>query len=236
MNPAALETNLKDLRERRHADRQQRRVHRPEPAEGRLRREPARGRLARRVQGARDPAHLDDGRGAEGDRGHHDARGRALEELLRARADVVALRPPDRGHARLHRRRSSRSARRSSRRTRRAFKAGYHYGETTEDFVVSVRGAAGEARAGRLPQHHRQPGARVRPRSPRPSKSELPLFLGAYPITPASAILEELARHKNFGVRTFQAEDEIAAVGAALGASVRRRARRAARRPARGSC
>ncbi len=49
--------------------------------------------------------------------------------------------------------------------------------------------------------------------------SKLPLFLGAYPITPASSILEELARHKSFGVRTFQAEDEIAAVGAALGAS-----------------
>ena len=49
--------------------------------------------------------------------------------------------------------------------------------------------------------------------------SGLPLFLGAYPITPASAILEELARHKNFGVRTFQAEDEIAAAGAALGAA-----------------
>src|SRR5207302_5282566 len=47
----------------------------------------------------------------------------------------------------------------------------------------------------------------------------LPLFLGSYPITPASDILHELARHKRFGVRTFQAEDEIAAVGAALGAS-----------------
>ena len=47
----------------------------------------------------------------------------------------------------------------------------------------------------------------------------LDLFLGAYPITPASSILEELAKHKAFGVRTFQAEDEIAAVGAALGAS-----------------
>ena len=45
------------------------------------------------------------------------------------------------------------------------------------------------------------------------------LFLGAYPITPASGILEELARQKAFGVRAFQAEDEIAAVGAALGAS-----------------
>ena len=50
-------------------------------------------------------------------------------------------------------------------------------------------------------------------------KSGLPLFLGAYPITPASGILHELAGYKNFGVRTFQAEDEIAAVGAALGAS-----------------
>ena len=47
----------------------------------------------------------------------------------------------------------------------------------------------------------------------------LPLFLGSYPITPASDILHELAKHKRFGVRTFQAEDEIAAVGAALGAS-----------------
>ena len=49
--------------------------------------------------------------------------------------------------------------------------------------------------------------------------SGLDLFLGAYPITPASSILEELAKHKAFGVRTFQAEDEIAAVGAALGAA-----------------
>jgi 2-oxoglutarate ferredoxin oxidoreductase subunit alpha len=49
--------------------------------------------------------------------------------------------------------------------------------------------------------------------------SGLDLFLGRYPITPASSVLEELARHKSFGVRTFQAEDEIAAVGAALGAA-----------------
>ena len=49
--------------------------------------------------------------------------------------------------------------------------------------------------------------------------SDLPLFLGSYPITPASDILHELAKHKAFGVTTFQAEDEIAAIGAALGAS-----------------
>ena len=50
-------------------------------------------------------------------------------------------------------------------------------------------------------------------------KSGLPLFLGSYPITPASDILHELSRYKNFGVRTFQAEDEISAITAALGAS-----------------
>ncbi|MFV1991167.1 MAG: 2-oxoacid:acceptor oxidoreductase family protein, partial [Acidimicrobiales bacterium] len=49
--------------------------------------------------------------------------------------------------------------------------------------------------------------------------SGLPLFLGSYPITPASDILHELSKHKNFGVRTLQCEDEIAAIGAALGAS-----------------
>jgi 2-oxoglutarate ferredoxin oxidoreductase subunit alpha len=100
----------------------------------------------------------------------------------------------------------------------RAFKAGYNYGETSEDFVVSY-----EVKPARLaPGTYRNVtgnqalslgliAASV--------KSGLPLFLGAYPITPASGILEELARHKRFGVRTFQAEDEIAAVGAALGAS-----------------
>ncbi len=50
-------------------------------------------------------------------------------------------------------------------------------------------------------------------------RAELPLFLGAYPITPASDILHELSKHKRFGVRTFQAEDEIAGIGAALGAA-----------------
>ena len=50
-------------------------------------------------------------------------------------------------------------------------------------------------------------------------KSGLELFLGSYPITPASDILHELARQKNFGVKTFQAEDEIAAICSAIGAS-----------------
>ncbi len=107
----------------------------------------------------------------------------------------------------------------------RAFMTGYHYGETSEDFVVSY-----EVKPAKLaPGVYRQitgNTALAYGLIAASVKSGLDLFLGAYPITPASSILEELARHKAFGVRTFQAEDEIAAAGAALGASVRRRARR----------
>jgi 2-oxoglutarate ferredoxin oxidoreductase subunit alpha len=100
----------------------------------------------------------------------------------------------------------------------KAFNTGYAFGETTESFAVQyeVKPAAlkpGTYRnvTGNQALAYGLIAASV--------KSGLPLFLGAYPITPASGVLEELARYKNFGVRTFQAEDEIAAVGAALGAS-----------------
>jgi 2-oxoglutarate ferredoxin oxidoreductase subunit alpha len=99
-----------------------------------------------------------------------------------------------------------------------AFQAGWNYGETTEDFSV---------------QYEVQP-ARLQPGTYRnisgntalayglvaaSRRSGLPLFLGSYPITPASDILHELSKLKRFGVRTMQAEDEISGVGAALGAS-----------------
>jgi 2-oxoglutarate ferredoxin oxidoreductase subunit alpha len=99
-----------------------------------------------------------------------------------------------------------------------AFQAGWNYGETTEAFSV---------------QYEVKP-ARLKPGTYRnitgntalsyglvaaSRRSGLPLFLGAYPITPASDILHELSKHKQFGVRTFQAEDEISGVGAALGAA-----------------
>jgi 2-oxoglutarate/2-oxoacid ferredoxin oxidoreductase subunit alpha len=99
-----------------------------------------------------------------------------------------------------------------------AFRAGWNYGETTEEFAVSYEVkpaplAAGTYRniTGNLALAYGLIAAAQRAR--------LPLFLGAYPITPASDILHELSKHKAFGVRTFQAEDEIAGVGAALGAS-----------------
>ena len=99
-----------------------------------------------------------------------------------------------------------------------AFKAGYAYGETSEDFAVSYEIAPAQL----APGVYRQitGNAALAYGLIAASKlSGLDLFLGAYPITPASSILEELARHKAFGVRTFQAEDEIAAAGAALGAA-----------------
>jgi 2-oxoglutarate ferredoxin oxidoreductase subunit alpha len=100
----------------------------------------------------------------------------------------------------------------------RAFKAGYHYGETSEDFVVQYQVKPAPLAPGvyRNVTGNQALSLGLIAASVR---SRLPLFLGAYPITPASSILEELARHKQFGIRTFQAEDEIAAAGAALGAS-----------------
>jgi 2-oxoglutarate ferredoxin oxidoreductase subunit alpha len=99
-----------------------------------------------------------------------------------------------------------------------AFKAGYAYGETSEDFAVSYEIAPAPLQPGTYRQI--TGNTAIAWGLIAASKlSGLDLFLGAYPITPASAILEELARHKSFGVRTFQAEDEIAAAGAALGAA-----------------
>jgi 2-oxoglutarate/2-oxoacid ferredoxin oxidoreductase subunit alpha len=99
-----------------------------------------------------------------------------------------------------------------------AFKAGYNFGETAELFVSSYE---------------------IKPTTFAPGEyanisgntalawglvaasqlAKLPLFLGSYPITPASDILHELSKHKNFGVRTMQAEDEIAGISAAIGAA-----------------
>ena len=100
----------------------------------------------------------------------------------------------------------------------RAFKAGFNFGETAELFESNyqVRPAVHEPGTytnvtgntalawGLIAAAH---------------QAQLPIFLGSYPITPASDILHELAKHKEFGVRTFQAEDEIAGIGAAIGAS-----------------
>jgi 2-oxoglutarate/2-oxoacid ferredoxin oxidoreductase subunit alpha len=100
----------------------------------------------------------------------------------------------------------------------RAFQAGYAFGETTEAFAVQYEVAPAKMAPG-VYRNVTGNQALALGLVAAGVKSGLPLFLGAYPITPASGILEELAGYKHFGVRTFQAEDEIAAVGAALGAS-----------------
>ena len=99
-----------------------------------------------------------------------------------------------------------------------AFKSGFFFGETTEAFAVSyeIKPAPmppGTYRniTGNLALSYGLIAGGV--------QSGLPIFLGSYPITPASDILHELSKHKSFGVTTFQAEDEIAGVGAAIGAS-----------------
>uniref|UniRef100_UPI00056BAD77 2-oxoacid:acceptor oxidoreductase subunit alpha n=1 Tax=Streptomyces sp. PsTaAH-124 TaxID=1157638 RepID=UPI00056BAD77 len=101
-----------------------------------------------------------------------------------------------------------------------AFRAGWNFGETTEDFAVSYE-VAPAARAFTPGVYRNISGnlALAYGLIAASRQARLPLFLGSYPITPASDILHELSRHKAFGVRTFQAEDEIAGIGAALGAA-----------------
>jgi 2-oxoglutarate ferredoxin oxidoreductase subunit alpha len=99
-----------------------------------------------------------------------------------------------------------------------AFKAGYNFGETTELFAHTYEVKPAPAAPG---TYRNVTGATALAWGliAASVKSGLPIFYASYPITPASDLLHELSRHKNFGVRTLQAEDEIAAAGAALGAA-----------------
>lgn len=97
-------------------------------------------------------------------------------------------------------------------------KKGFHYGETTEDFIVRYEVQPAQLKPG-LYRAVRGAEAIALGLVAASQQSGLSLFYGSYPITPASELLHELSRYKNFGVMTFQAEDEIAAVGATIGAS-----------------
>lgn len=100
----------------------------------------------------------------------------------------------------------------------KALQAGYNYGDTTETFTTryKVEKAKMESGSYRSIMGNQALSYGLIAAS---QKSNLPLFLGSYPITPASDILHELSKYKSFGVRTFQAEDEIAAISSAIGAS-----------------
>jgi 2-oxoglutarate ferredoxin oxidoreductase subunit alpha len=99
-----------------------------------------------------------------------------------------------------------------------AFRAGHAYGETTEAFAVTYEVKPAPMPAGTYRQITGNT-ALAYGIIAAGATTGLPVFLGSYPITPASDILHELSKHKGFGVTTFQAEDEISGVGAALGAS-----------------
>src|SRR5829696_2424989 len=99
-----------------------------------------------------------------------------------------------------------------------ALRVGYNFADTTEVFTTHYR----VKKAATAPGKYRKITGNEATAIGFVTAAELvgrPLFYGSYPITPASDILHELARHKNFGVKTFQAEDEIAAVCSAIGAA-----------------
>ena len=99
----------------------------------------------------------------------------------------------------------------------RALHAGYNYGETTEIFTTAYRVRKAKLPAGK---YRNITGAEAAALGfvTAARLANKPLFYGSYPITPASEVLHEIAQYKNFGVKTFQAEDEIAAVTSAVGA------------------
>ncbi|HTN47444.1 MAG TPA: 2-oxoacid:acceptor oxidoreductase subunit alpha [Flavipsychrobacter sp.] len=100
----------------------------------------------------------------------------------------------------------------------RSLKAGYNYGDTVEAFMTRYK----VEKAKLAPGHYRNITGNTALSYgliAASEKSMLPMFLGTYPITPASDILHELSRHKSFGIRTFQAEDEIAGISSAIGAA-----------------
>lgn len=100
----------------------------------------------------------------------------------------------------------------------KALQAGFNFGDTTETFTTTYRVEKAKMQAGtyRSIMGNQAVAMGLIAAS---QKSGLPLFIGTYPITPASDILHELSRHKSFGVRTFQAEDEIAGITSAIGAA-----------------
>jgi 2-oxoglutarate ferredoxin oxidoreductase subunit alpha len=100
----------------------------------------------------------------------------------------------------------------------KVLQAGYHYGDTTETFTTTYKVEKAKMEPGTYRSIMGNQSLAMGLIAAA-QKSGLQLFLGSYPITPASDILHELSRHKAFGVKTFQAEDEIAAITSAIGAS-----------------
>ena len=163
------------------------------------------------VPGADDDAHA---RGDQGAR-REAARRRALEELLRARPDLLDVHPPDRADHRVDRR-EVRDPARSPRREPRRVQGGLQLRRDRRAVRPPTRSSRRTLRAGRY-RNITGNVALAYGLIAAAQLAKLPILYASYPITPASDILHELSKHKNFGVRTMQAEDEIAAIGVAIG-------------------
>lgn len=100
----------------------------------------------------------------------------------------------------------------------RSLKAGYNYGDTVEAFMTRYKVEKAKLKPGNY-RNITGNTALAYGLIAAAERAQLPMFLGTYPITPASDILHELSRHKQFGIRTFQAEDEIAGIASAIGAA-----------------
>ena len=161
MNPAALKTNLRDLPRGATLIVDQDTFTERNLAKAGYDANPLEDGVARRLRRPYRAADDDDARGDEGGRGRHEARGRARQEHVRARADVVALPPPDRAHGRLPRAQVREAA--GDRRDEQASVPGrLRVRRDDRGLRRFLRGQAREAPAGHLPEHHRQPGARLR--------------------------------------------------------------------------
>ena len=217
MNPAALKANLRDMTPGLDAADQRRHVRHAQPRQGGLRAEPAARRLARRVPRVRGADDLDHGRGDEAARREAARRG-ALEELLRARPDLRGCttgRPSRSSTGSRTASPTGRGARGEHRRVPRRL-------QLRRDRRAVRPPVRGQARAARSPGEYRNITGNVALSYglvAAAQAAKLPLFYASYPITPASDILHELSKLKNFGVKTLQAEDEIAAAGVAIGAA-----------------
>ncbi len=196
MNPAALATNLADLRARRHPDRQQGRLRRQGPGAGRLQDQSARRRQPRRLSAV--PGRDDQADPAGRRRPGPEPEGsRPLPQLLRDGPGLLAVRPLARADAAVHRREVRQDAGR-----RRGQPPGPARPATTtakrpRPSPASSRVPKAKLHARHVPQHHRQPGPGLGPDRGR-QRSGCELFLGSYPITPASDILHELVAPQEF--------------------------------------
>ena len=181
---------------------QRRRVRHAQPRQGRLRVEPAARQLPRRVPGVRGADDLDHGRGHQAPR-REAARRRAVQELLRARSHLVDVRPARPSRCSSGSRPASPPAPRCSRPTRPRSGPGSTSARRPSSSTTRTRSSPPSSRPARTATSPATSPSRTGS-WPRRSRRSSPIFYASYPITPASDILHELSKLKNFGVKTLQ--------------------------------